>query len=131
MNIGFNVNQLAQQFAKFAGPLAKQGFELAVRQQYVIAVQDFVTAALCVILAFALAKYTQHLWRPVRLEHGKDIANQDEFILFGGTTALIVMPVASVISFIVAVTEINDGVAHLINPGWYAIQQIACTIHAC
>src|SRR5438445_690816 len=103
-----DVNQLADQLAKIAGPIAKQGWEIYVRQQYVIAAQELTAAAVALaLLASSVLRSTP-----------EDYGNDDRY----GVTVL--LSVIAVIAAIAAILWIGDAVAHFVNPQFYAIQGI-------
>lgn len=121
MNVNVDINKLVEQLKNYAGPLAEHGWEVLVRQQYIQGVQQIIWAVallIFVVIGYFLGK---KLWKWA----GKfELGYGDQGMQY---IPAVVMWVASVILLFVAVFEVTDGIGHMLNPEYYAVQQIYCS----
>lgn len=127
MNVTVNINQLVEQLKQMAGPLALHAWEIMVRQQVIAGIQSLVTGAvlLAVAVIALIAAYRLLGWAR-RYEYTGDSVLSGGYSGEGGMQyiAPTVPVVIAAILVAVAVALVNDGIAHLLNPEYYAIQDV-------
>jgi hypothetical protein len=121
MNINVDINKLVEQLKDYAGPLAQHGWEILVRQQYIQGIQEMIWAVALLLFVVVGYIFGKKLWKwagTVRL------GTEDQGIQY---IPAVITWVVSVILVFVSVGLISDGIAHLLNPEYYAVQQIYCS----
>ena len=103
-----DIKALIDQLLKTGEILATKSFEIAVRQIYVEAVQNF-AAAFAFLLLFMLGIY---IIKQSRKAHYGDLWEDTEF--FGW--------IASVAGGLIFWFPLMEGISRLINPQWYAVK---------
>jgi hypothetical protein len=91
-------------------------WEIAVRQVYVEAAQNFVLAAICAVFAYVLA-------RIAKICH-KKLPDIDRDLEFPMTCGIIFGWAGSAICVALTIAAVLNNVAYLINPHYYAIQNL-------
>ena len=103
-------------------------YEVFTRQQYVLGIGFFIWGGLALILAVAAAGVAiTHFRRWSKLKAEK--AGWSETETPGMITVIALT--ATMFGLIVAVGFISSGTMHLLNPEYYAIQDILCTVKDC
>lgn len=121
LDVNVDINKLVEQIKQYAGPVAQHGWEILVKQQYIQGVQQLIWAVACVALAIVSYRLGWRLWRwadTVKLDYENDGV---QYIL------PVLSWIVAIIVAIVSVALLTDGVAHLLNPEYYAVQQIYCS----
>jgi len=119
-----DVNQLAQQLAKIAGPVAQKSWEAYVRQQYVEGWQNVFAALIFGVILFGLV-----VWGSKLVSWAKNYEYGD-FSVFGPRDAgmpnvLVVLPfILAGFALIFALLNMSWAFAHFYNPGYGAIQDV-------
>jgi len=104
------LKEVFEPIAEKIGQGAQFGWEVVMKQQYIVAVSDFIVLACCVVAIF-IAK-----WLITQGQKSREDSrwNNYEFWYFGGIILLIV-------SAVLIPLCLYDGIAHLINPEYYAL----------
>lgn len=119
LDVSVNVNQLADELGKVAGPMAQHGWEILVRQQYVIGVQQLILAMLgSIVLGLGIHLIRRGIAYPRGTKYDKEDWREEAIML------TIAGVVASIIGTIAAILFGADAIAHLVNPEYGAIQEI-------
>jgi predicted exporter len=108
------LSPVAQKLGEGAGAL----FQIYVRQEIIQGIEELGGAALLLIVALIFTAITFKTW--------KWACKRDLEIFTGMATGT-----AIVVALIVAPFLVFDGLPHLINPQYYAIQDISCTVRSC
>lgn len=133
--ITVDVNKLADQLKQIAGPIAKQGWDIYLRQQYVIGWQEIAMATISLIVLVICA--ISFVWA-VRSATARDDAyneavkdwqkpsysKPDAPDATGEVATMIAAGVFGLVAFFGLLMWSMDGFAHLFNPGYGAIQGI-------
>lgn len=119
-NISVDVNALAQQLAKIAGPIAQHGWEVYVKQQVIIGWQEAVASSFLLLLAIACAVVVVLILRDLRKEQ-KEHPNMETVDHYGFTALFVGI---GLILFMFALGFGMDSFSHLANPEYGAIQGI-------
>lgn len=121
LDVNVDINKLVEQIKQYAGPVAQHGWEILVKQQYIQGIQQLIWAVALFILVIVSYRLGWRLWKwagTVELDYTND------------GIQWIPCVIAWIISAILVITSIallSDGVAHLLNPEYYAVQQIYCS----
>lgn len=121
MNVNVDINKLVEQLKNYAGPLAEHGWEVLVRQQYIQGIQEFIWAVALVIIAICAIILGFKFWKWAKKVEINSYNEGLQYIL------PVMTWIVSVIMIFIAVGLTSDGVAHILNPEYYAVQQIYCS----
>lgn len=140
-NVSVDVNKLAEQLAKIAGPIAQHGWEVYVRQQYVIGVQQLVGAGVLLLVAIGcvlaaawavrshdrqIDRYDRELAEWTKFDSAKRLRSTKPSSpdCAAELLVLVLFGLIGVVAIIVAVCLASDAFAHFYNPEYGAIQGI-------
>lgn len=119
-NVNVDVNKLADQLAKLAGPIAAHGWEVYVRQQYVEGFQNLFSAAILLAISVGLL-----IWIKVQLYPWAENYEYDDKKDDG--MAYLVPAIVGVVAMACAfffLLNLSWAIGHLVNPEYGAIQEI-------
>lgn len=126
-NAAQQVIAVLQYLAHALSPLARQVWGIYVRQQVVYAINDLITQAFWIIVSVtALVIVGRWVGRYLRY---REKGNPDAFEDQGTAVAVVsgIVGTLAIIALLVALTSIGPDVARLLNPQYYALQEL---IHA-
>ena len=125
------INQIIDMLQKKLGPISQTVWEAYVRQQYVIGVQQ-ILLGVAFLIATGIGAYVIHVIWSVLKEY------QDEFDAkkaanptgYNGTrpdgdaeaAMTVLVGIVAVVLFLIGAWLISDGIGHLVNPTYGAIQ---------
>ena len=121
MNVNVDINKLVDQLQKYAGPLAQHGWEILVRQQYIQGISQIIWAVALIVLSIAGYFFGKKMWqwgKTIKMGYGDNGWQYTPAVLAWLVTIIMVF---------VAVALTSDGVAHMLNPEYYAAQNIYCS----
>lgn len=116
-----DVSKIIDQLKEALGPISQQVMEAYIRQQMVVGVQSLVSAAAALVVMATMGYVSKRLWSWARAGWDGHPGDEDwAFAHFLPIGCLVVTAFA----FFFAVGQIENGVAHLVNPTYYAIQDL-------
>jgi amino acid transporter len=108
------------------GNLGLQGFELAVRQQYVYAISYTLVVVFFVTMFVAALRYHNGAW--AHYKEGEPKANWFDWADFDGFLPVVVLSVATLALVICLAVVAEPTIGRIVNPRWYALKDIISLI---
>lgn len=115
-----DIKALIDQLLTVGGTIAVKGFEIAMKQVYVMAAKNMILGAAVLFLLLYIGNATKHI--------AKEYWNQGHKSTDWENTMMILRVVAIAVGWLVILSCTSYTVSYLINPEWYAIELLLNTI---
>ena len=134
-----DVNKLVDQLQKIGGPIVDRVLEVYTRQQYNVGITEVATGSIQLVFAILLSVAAVIAFRKCihwSAVHAKaysirytaaevdDSCGEAEFKCWIYASISGASVIIAIILFVISGLSLNDGILHLMNPQYYAIQEI-------